>query len=433
MLELHDIQSLLIHGRVHGYARYLFVTIENAVAGRRWLASIVDNVSTAVRGDPAAATTNVAVTHDGLRALGLASRSLDSFPEEFRAGMPARREQLGDTGVSAPEHWSDGFATPELHAMVLLFAQNAPELDALTARHRDVVQRAGSMRVLSSQDATRLPGRKEHFGYQEGISEVMVEGSGREPLPGQGPPVKAGEFFLGQVDESGVRPPSPAPEALGRNGSYVVYRRLAQDVAGFRAFLRGEAGDDAGQIELLAAKLMGRWRSGAPLVLAPDRDDPALAADPERNSAFGYADDPKGISCPIGAHTRRVNPRDMLSASEQNRHRLIRRGLPYGPALPDGAPDDGVERGSAVLFGVASIARQFEFVQRVWINNRKFEGLENEKDPIAGDHDGTTGMTIPRKPFRKRIHAIPRFVTVRGGGYFFLPGITGLRYLITHS
>jgi Dyp-type peroxidase family len=219
----------------------------------------------------------------------------------------------------------------------------------------------------------------------------------------------------------------PQPALLGRNGSYLVYRKLYQDVAAFRQFLRKEARDPADE-ELLAAKLMGRWRSGAPLVLAPHADDPALADDPQRNSDFNYVNmDPNGLACPIGAHIRRANPRDSVHGA--NRNRLIRRGLPYGPPLPEGAPDDGADRGVAVLFGNASISRQFEFVQRVWLNERKFGGLDNDKDPIAGDNDGCFDMTIQRRPFRRRISGLPRFVTVRGGGYFFAPGIAALRYL----
>jgi deferrochelatase/peroxidase EfeB len=163
-------------------------------------------------------------------------------------------------------------------------------------------------------------------------------------------------------------------------------------------------------------------------VLAPEHDDPDLADDPQRSSDFDYARmDPQGLACPLGAHVRRANPRD--SAHGTNRNRLIRRGLPYGPLLPDGAPDDGNDRGVAVIFGCGSISRQFEFVQRVWLNDRKFNGLENDKDPICSDNDGSTTMTIQRKPLRRRIHGIPRFVTVKGGGYFFAPGIAALRQL----
>jgi deferrochelatase/peroxidase EfeB len=139
--------------------------------------------------------------------------------------------------------------------------------------------------------------------------------------------------------------------------------------------------------------------------------------------------DERGLDCPLGAHIRRANPRDTLDPKEQNRHLLMRRGLPYGPLLESSANDDGVDRGVAGVFVNASISRQFEFVQQKWFNDRKFHDLENDKDPLAGDHDGTCDMTIPAKPFLKRIRNLPRFTTVKGGGYFFAPGIAALKFL----
>ncbi|MBV9230114.1 MAG: peroxidase, partial [Chloroflexi bacterium] len=177
-----------------------------------------------------------------------------------------------------------------------------------------------------------------------------------------------------------------------------------------------------------AAKLMGRWRSGAPLVLAPQQDDPELVADRQRNNNFNYGQmDPQGLACPIGAHLRRVNPRDTIN--NLSRRRLIRLGLPYGPLLPEGTPDDGMDRGIAIFFGCASLSRQFEFVQKDWINAPKFQGLDQDKDPIVGDHDGTYNMTIQKRPIKKTLRGLPRFTTVKGGAYFFLPGLQALRLL----
>ena len=173
---------------------------------------------------------------------------------------------------------------------------------------------------------------------------------------------------------------------------------------------------------------MGRWRSGAPLVLAPEKDDPALGADPQRNNDFNYAKmDPHGYAVPLGSHVRRMNPRD--TAVNMNRRRMIRRGGTYGPPLPEGAPDDGVERGIAAFIGCASLVRQFEFAQNVWVNDRNFHELGNERDPIIGTQDGTLEYKIPKRPIRKQIIGLPAFTTVRGGAYFFLPGIRALRFL----
>ena len=180
----------------------------------------------------------------------------------------------------------------------------------------------------------------------------------------------------------------------------------------------------------IAAKLMGRWRSGAPLTLAPDKDDPVLGADLQRNNNFNYKEmDPHGYAVPLGSHMRRMNPRD--TAANINRRRMIRRGATYGLPLPEDAPDDGADRGIAAFIICASLIRQFEFAQNVWTNDRNFHELGNERDPIIGAHDGTLEFKIPKRPIRKTITGLPAFTTVRGGAYFFLPGIKALRYLAT--
>jgi deferrochelatase/peroxidase EfeB len=208
----------------------------------------------------------------------------------------------------------------------------------------------------------------------------------------------------------------------------MAYRRLQQHVGAFRAFLRQHGGPTAEDQEWLAAKLMGRWRSGAPLVLAPEKDDSAIAGDPQRSNNFNYAKmDPQGYAVPLGAHIRRMNPRD--TAVNVRRRRMIRRGATYGPALPEGAAEDGVERGIAAFVICASLVRQFEFAQNVWINDPNFHELGNEHDPMIGTQDGTFDFTIPKRPIRKKIKGLPAFTTVKGGGYFFVPGIKALRYL----
>jgi deferrochelatase/peroxidase EfeB len=219
----------------------------------------------------------------------------------------------------------------------------------------------------------------------------------------------------------------PQPEILSRNGSYVAYLKLEEHVGAFRDFLR-KGGRSHEQQELLAAKLMGRWRSGAPLVLAPKKDDPELGADMQRTNDFDYGTmDPHGYGCPIGSHVRRMNPRD--TADNMERRKMIRRGGTYGPALPEGAPDDGVERGIAAFIGCASLVRQFEFAMNVWANDATFKDLGNERDPFIGTQDGTFDMTIPNRPIRKKLVGLPAFTTLRGGAYFFLPGVRAMRFL----
>jgi deferrochelatase/peroxidase EfeB len=219
----------------------------------------------------------------------------------------------------------------------------------------------------------------------------------------------------------------PQPEIVTRNGSYAAYIRLQQHVGTFRDFLRAH-GSTPDEQELVAAKLMGRWRSGAPLVLSPQRDDPALGADMQRNNDFDYGKmDPYGYACPVGSHIRRMNPRD--TGEYMQRRKMIRRGGTYGPPLPEGAPEDGVERGIAAFIGCASLVRQFEFAMNVWANDPEFESLGNERDPIFGTQDGTLDMTIPKRPIKRVLRGLPAFTTVRGGAYFFLPGIAALRHL----
>jgi len=214
----------------------------------------------------------------------------------------------------------------------------------------------------------------------------------------------------------------PVPDALGCNGTYAVYRKLSQDVPAFRRFLRDNGGANPA---LLAAKMMGRWPSGAPLALAGDADDAGLAAERRQNNAFDYVDDPVGFRCPRGAHVRRALPR--TGAVTERRHLLMRRGLPYGPALENGTPDDGADRGLVGVFLNASIERQYEFVQREWINAPRFDGLRNDPDPIAGP--GAGDFTWQRRPLPRPFRRLPRFVTVRGGEYFFVPSMTALRFL----
>ena len=207
----------------------------------------------------------------------------------------------------------------------------------------------------------------------------------------------------------------------------MAYRRLQEHVGRFRDFLR-QNGQTRDEQELIAAKLMGRWRSGAPLALSPNKDDPALAADPQRNNNFNYKEmDPQGYAVPLGSHARRMDPRD--TASYINRRRMIRRGATYGPALPDDASEDGVERGIAAFVICGSLVRQFEFAQNVWANDPNFHELGNERDPIIGNQDGSFEFKIPKRPIRKTIRGLPAFTTVRGGAYFFLPGLKALSYL----
>ena len=434
MLEIDDIQHFLLTRTPALAARYEFLSFSRPDAGRAWLAGLVDKVGTGKSvgsASPDSRWVTLAFTWNGLRALGLDEASLATFPEEFRQGMAARAEILGATGHNHPDHWVGGLAGSNLHAIAILFARDVAERERCKKEHDRYLAEIGEVERLSGLDLeAAYPGEpREHFGYRDRVSHPIIEGTGEEPPPNAGPAIKAGEFFLGYVDETGVQPGIPQPETLSRNGSYLAYLRMEEHVGAFREFLR-QQGKTREEQELMAAKLMGRWRSGAPLVLAPKQDDPALGVDLKRTDDFNYATmDPYGYSCPVGSHIRRMNPRDTVE--NMRMRKMIRRGGTYGPLLPEGAPDDGVERGIAAFIGCASLVRQFEFAMNVWVNDPDFKGLGNERDPLVGTQDGTFDMTIPKRPIKKMIKGLPAFTTIRGGAYFFLPGVRALRFLAT--
>jgi Dyp-type peroxidase family len=435
MLELEDIQHFLIERAPATAARYEFLTFRQADGGRAWLSGLLEKISTASPSrskHPDVRWVTVAFTLNGLKALGVSETSLATFPKEFREGMAARAEILGTTGANHPDHWVGGLASPELHAIIVLFARDVAERDRCREEHLHYLSGCPGVEVLSSLDLEMIPGSvyaREHFGYRDRLSEPVIDGMSIEVAPGSGPAIKAGEFILGYPDEDG--PPSglPQPEILSRNGSYLAYTQMQEHVGVFRDFLR-QHGKTREEQELVAAKLMGRWRSGAPLVLSPEKDDPDLAGDPQRTNNFNYGKmDPYGYACPLGAHIRRMNPRD--TAANMQRRKMIRRGGTYGPHLPEDAPEDGAERGIAAFIGCASLVRQFEFAMNVWANDPAFHELKNERDPIIGTQDGSYDVTIPKRPIRRKINGLPAFTTVRGGAYFFLPGMRALRYLAT--
>ncbi|HEV2694533.1 MAG TPA: Dyp-type peroxidase [Verrucomicrobiae bacterium] len=472
-----DVQGIIISGYGHlFFSSYLFLTVQDAKNARQWLAAIVDEITTADRKKGAAVAdkkpdhaVNLAFTAAGLSAFGLPADSLQTFSQEFQEGMTeiSRSHRLGDNGASSPQNWEFGGVTAAglprdaIHVLLILQAATQPELDALRDRHLSQAASHGVNLVLP-ESGHRLPGQKEHFGFRDGIAEPGIEGSPKAPGDEE-LPIKAGEFILGYPNSYGNLPPTPVvsgaldihkvlspvthPAAdqaglldFGRNGSYLVFRKLHQDVAAFRQFFhkRFPAPDAAA---LMMAKAVGRWPSGAPLALAPDRDDPKVSELPKSNH-FGYASDPHGYGCPLGAHVRRSNPRDSLgdnaaeSLTNVNRHRIIRRGVSYGDPLPAGQmEDDQQPRGLLFICINADIKRQFEFLQQTWINNPKFDGLYNDPDPLIGDNlepgdkKRDCNFTVPRQPIRTRIKELPRFVTVKGGHYFFLPSLAALRFL----
>ena len=433
-LELDDIQGGVLRPRPSPYAAtYVIARIDDVRAGRELVRRLADVVTSAAAVETSGrdAWASVALTYQGLKALAVPAVSLDSFAWEFQQGMAARARALGDTGDSAPEHWEAPFGTPAVHLVLVGVAPDEARLEAAVARARDAIADIAGVTPIWRQDCRAQANEREPFGYRDGISHPAIEGSGVPPSNPLEPPLKAGEVVLGYRDELGGFPPAPTPDVLGRNGSYIVFRKLHQRVAAFRQYLRANASGPEDE-ELLAAKIMGRWRSGAPLALSPEHDDPALGADPARSNVFLYReDDATGYKTPLGSHARRTNPRDSAVAGSVRLHRMVRRGTRYGPPLPEGVlDDDGADRGLMFAFVGAHLKRQFEFVQSEWIGGGEFLGLGDAKDPVVsagGD------FTIPRRPIPRRLKGLPQFVVTRGGEYAFMPGLGALRWLADPS
>jgi Dyp-type peroxidase family len=227
---------------------------------------------------------------------------------------------------------------------------------------------------------------------------------------------------------------------LARNGTFMVYRKLHQNVSAFRTYLDAKGRAYPGGKEKLAAKFVGRWRDGTPLVLSPDQMDQSIVQDDNQNTNFLYQADPAGTRCPLGAHIRRVHPRDAFGfdGGLVNRRRIMRRGLPYGEYVPEGEPvNDQDERGIVFMALNASLFRQFEFVQQQWINYGNDAHQGNDRDPLVGNHEDRSKFVIQgtsdpgNPPFI--CGALPNFVELRGGDYFFVPSLTGLAMMAMNT
>jgi Dyp-type peroxidase family len=434
-VALEEIQATVLRYRPEPYCgTHVMLHVEDVRAGRELLRNLAPHVDSAAEwwqaGEPWIA---VAITYSGLVALGVPEESLQSFPEAFRVGMAARADKLLDSGANDPRHWEPEFGSGAIHIGVSVFSDSRETWRRTMDTARQHYEGRPGLTVVSAEDFGAQPGDLNPLGYRDSIGQPAIEGSGVEPLPGQGPAIKAGELILGYPGEAGVPLPSPQPDVLGRNGTYVGLRKYQARVGTFNRFLQAHARSEE-ERELLAAKLVGRWRSGAPLTLAPDHDDPELGADPRRNNDFTYAADPDGRQVPLGCHMRRMNPRDseMALLVDVNIHRIIRRSTTYGaPYDPDAvsAQDDETPRGLHFIFISAKAMATMEFLQQEWINNGNFMSLGDERDPNVGLQEDGAVFTIPHEPVRRRIHGIETFNVLRGGEYFFMPSLSALRWL----
>lgn len=471
-LELSEIQAFLLNEyKDMGFSKYYLLQVKDAAAAKKFLTAIAHGIT------HASATINdtclnVGLTSNGLRQLGYNETNMHSFSREFREGMVTTHRQrlLGDFEGSDPSKWLwGGPANQRLDLILMLFGKDAAKVEVLYNELQEKLEPAFS--VVHILENKPLPSDREHFGFRDGISQPTIKGSGAQPA-GNNNDIDAGEFVLGYKNEYNVYPDTALlkvaqgkPELLadnaegladeqtkvkykdlGQNGTYFVLRQLQQDVNGFWEFMKKQTadGDENARNEeatMLAAKMMGRWPGGAPLVKFdkdPGHDVP--------DDKFNYLkEDASGNKCPFGAHIRRMNPRDVFEESPQKvsltltrRHRIMRRVRSYGEDFIGSAASHQPNGEVGLLFGCfnANISKQFEFLQYTWANSPKFKRLYADPDPFIGVQEDPEKkleqiFTIPTATTNRVITDMQRFVNVKGGAYFFFPSITSIRFLAT--
>ena len=441
-LEPHDIQGGILHG-YHGEARaYVFLEVDDACAARGWLRETEPTVTSDADHPPPPVAVNLAFTCRGLHALGMPRHRLAQLPAPFREGMAARSSLLGDAGPQHADSWESPFRRDDpLHVVVMLDG-SADAVAEHVEQLRSGLWQDGLVELGPPLWGRRLDGGREHFGFVDGLSQPPVEGvSGAHAAssPGQGrlrdgrwEALAPGEFVLGLPDADGVRDRTLA--ALTTNGSYLVLRKLEQDVPAFRRLVVDAARRSRLAEEVVAAKIMGRWADGAPLTMSPAVGDAPWGETDSDREGFTYAGD-GGERCPLGAHVRRANPRGSLGFDGrlEHRHRLLRRGIPYGPPFVDDDPGTWeASRGLVFACYQADLETQFEFVQSRWLGDGDAFGLGDDVDPVVGDPARGTGVLwldrpvrVPTVPPRESAGA----VRTRGGAYLLQPGLRALRYL----
>lgn len=449
-----DIQGIFFRGykQLDGAAYGLF-QVTDPVTFQDWLGHALanDQISSAAHGQPDhgnAKRMNIAFTALGLQTLLGAGYMPDDYDHAFTGSMitPERSRILGDLDANAPARWKWG-GQNDMHGLLMCFAA---DLATAEADLRAALDASHGVQLCHVTSGRMAPNQREPFGFRDGIAQPVLDGTPRQKMLAQHRPKEAalmvvppGELVLGYRDGTGRLPETPATSAgldpdgilpphpirperrdFGKNGSYLVFRQLAQHTDLFWDYVNRVAtgtGEDTAQA--LAEKMVGRKMDGTPL--APEPDD--------GNNAFDFSDDVKGLHCPVGSHVRRSNNRAVntkdpkLSLEVSMRHRILRRARVF--------EEDG-EVGLQFFCFNASIVRQFEFIQSAWCNNPFFQGLQKEVDPIIGTPraarlgvDQIDRFTIPRRPYRRVLEETPQFVTLRGGAYFFMPGLPALRFL----
>jgi deferrochelatase/peroxidase EfeB len=421
-------------------ARHLLFRFGGKDGGRAFLRALAGQVTMAdfsfdATPDP---LLNVGVTFNGLAALGVDPALLDEFDAIYKAGPDG--DALGDVGgtPSDPASWWEGqFAGSDLHCIVHLYLRTDEHLDSATAGVRELASANGLTELIPRRDGSLLDGRslgagKLHFGYTDGISHPDISWDDVPDTPAQ---INFRNFLLGYATAQYGSAPAHGPAAeLVRDSAYGTFRWLYQDVATFNRFLAAEGPKLFPQLsaaeaqELLAAKLLGRWRDGTPLVLSPDKPDPALAS----SNDFGYAADPDGVRCPFSAHIRVTNPRDEpLDPIVEGVPRVIRRGMPYGPPL-EGTADDGVDRGIIGMFLCADLRRQV-YTLTGWIRQNDFSPVydpdRRTQDALVGNRAFPGTHPSFAVPGAGSVATLPDFVHTKGTAFLLYPSGSALKAL----
>ena len=475
-LELTEIQAFLFKDfKEMGASKYYLLQVKDATAAKNFLSFIADSITHA-NGTINEICLNMGLTSTGLIALGYNhEENMHTFSREFREGMvsPHRQRLLGDFDSSDPSKWQWGGPSNERVDMIfMVFGKNETIVENYFHSLKQKLEAAFS--VVHILNGKPLPNGREHFGFREGISQPVIKGSDLPPV-GNNNDIDPGEFVMGYKNEYGVYPDAPllkVPQGnlellsdnpdgyqddatnkrfkdIGRNGTYFVLRQLEQNVNGYWSFMKKQATDENGntnneEATKIAAKMMGRWPSGATLVKHPDKD-PGPGVDSDDNSFSYIKDDKDGEKCPFGSHTRRTNPRDHFEESPPGvslkltrRHRIMRRVRSYGEDFIGSAENHNPNGEVGLLFGCfnANISKQFELNQYRWANSPKFKKLYDDPDPIIGVRECPAAgvkqnFTIPQKTVNKVIPNLQSFVTVKGGAYFFFPSVTVLKFLGT--
>jgi deferrochelatase/peroxidase EfeB len=454
-----DVQGNILRGYRKPRVRYLILEVVDRTAARRWLAACTsgrDGVPQITTEEPwitkPETCFNIGLTYEGLRVLGISQHSRDMFPTEFKEGMSKRAVKLGDVGPSAPENWPDPFKDPKrIHLIATIYADGIAQLDSVQQR---ALAGGTGLNLLGKRDGFNFAGNYVHFGYRDNISQPkFAEIHDIDSLSDAQPVAPLGTVLLGYpTNFEGLTFKVPEPEPLGLNGSFNAFRVLEQDVAAFESYLSTAAtyllahpkadellppgaeakigkglSRSAAMREVVAANLCGRWRNGVPLALSPDTDNPSPPVD---LTDFDFIGDSR---CPYGSHIRRSNPRggQIVQRVANHSRRLIRRGMPYGPAY-DAANPDNEERGLLGNFIGANLGAQFEAVSCDWLNlGLQDPRITGSNDPLVGVNDpATSWFDLPLKSGATiRLDGLPQLVTTRGGAYTFLPSLSAIRFL----